>query len=163
MTIKELILDAIQKAFVTIKANVVQKTDVVQNATTTDTTKVPSAAVAKSLQDQITTLSTNLPVKVTKINYDVTAAANSYKTVATFNTVAGKSYLICAAAFYASGAPNGLKLLSGSSAIKTVETTSYLDVNFVYPLFSSSAQTLSIQDRRASAGKHSGTVIIFEM
>ena len=115
------------------------------------------------LETDVSSLIANLPLKIVKTNYDASAAANVYDTVVTFNATANKSYIVCASAFYASGAPNGLKLLLGSNVLKTVETSNYLDVNFVYPLFVSSSATISVQDRRASAGRHSGVVIIFEL
>lgn len=141
------------------EVNALTQADIVNNAVTDDATKVASAAVAKLLQDQIL----NIPIKVYKYNYDQNAtAANTYETVAMHNVTGGKSYIFFVASFYASGQPTGVKLMYQSSALKTVESSSYHDVYMVYPAFFSSGGTISIQDKRASAGRHTGTVIIFE-
>lgn len=56
------------------------KSQIVQNATTAATDKVPSAAVAKNLQDQITQLNTN------KLGYDFIMLADSSYPFAAVNT-----------------------------------------------------------------------------
>ena len=108
-------------------------------------------------------LNSNIPIKVTKTNFDITASANVYETAATFSLAGGKSYLICASSFYASGPPTGIKLMMGSNTIKTVESSNYFDVNFVYPMFVANAGNYSVQEKRAATGRHTGTVLIFEL
>ncbi len=126
-------------------------------------TETGQAADAKAVGDALSAINTNIPIKVYKSNYDVSTSVTTYENVVTFNATAGKSYIIFASAFYASGQPNGIKLLMGANTIKTVESNNYLDINFCYTMFASSAATLYIQEKRAFAGRHTGTVIIIEL
>ena len=114
-----------------------------------------------------TTINQNLgggSLSVSKITFSsAVTAADTYETVATFNITEGKSYLVCASSIYNTGQPTGIKLLVGNITIKTVESSSYPNINIVYPLYAPASLTCTIQEKRSTTGQHDGAILIFEL
>jgi len=85
-TFKTNLVGAINELF----ANKIDKTSIVQNATTSDTTKVPSTVVTKSLQDQVNTITNKLVLSATEHIVDTdTDGKPIYSKTLTFNIGTG--------------------------------------------------------------------------
>lgn len=108
MTIKDLIKDAISKAFTTIKSNLVQNTSV------STSTAIPSAAVTNNLQTQINTLNSNATNRAFKSGtYKNTTSGWEYSGIY-YDFPAG-NYVVWIGIGYSSQRPDGVALHTEST------------------------------------------------